>query len=155
MATLTAALARAEARLEAQPPPPADTGLSSALVSMMQALTEQQSKRGEVQARLIDALFERASKAALSATAAEMGRRGNAARNKKEKAITARDAYISEVCQACAECESRLFNKPSRDPSDLSRHLTEMHDSSILPAARAVLSGQMEIGFNGKPASSV
>jgi len=155
VAALTAALARVEARLEAAPAGAAPANLSEALVGMMSALMEQQTKRGDVQAKLIDGLFDKAAKAALAGTAAEMGRRGRAIRAEKEKKADARDAYIREVCEACAECEARLFNRASRDPSDLARHLTDQHDAKVLQAARQVLAGQIQIEFNGKPASGV
>lgn len=148
MEALEARLERVMERLELPREQPHPETAVAAFAPVLQAFAEMAKglltslgAGQEAQSRAMQTMFERAAKRELRADFTEMGRKSGESRRAKRDRKIANDperVFLAEVFANCGECEARLQSAPSKRPHDLARHLTEQHETSIMPNARRV-----------------
>lgn len=113
----------------------------AAFADMAKGLLTSLGQGQEAQSRAMQTMFERAAKRELRLDYQELGKKSGEARRAKRDRKVANDperVFLAEVFSNCAECEARITLSPSKTPADLARHLTEGHDSTIIPNARRI-----------------
>lgn len=117
---------------------PEESGaLATGLTAMANATVELFKHNSELVARMQD----RSARAALSGTAADMGREsGRSRRERREQrknqpevvADTERDALIKQVSGDCEDCAAMVQNRPPKHTDDMIRHARELHVANRL-----------------------